>query len=139
MNQATILEKVEANYQKSEVPHFEVGDTVDVHCRIIEGNKERIQVFSGICIAKKGRGLGETFTIRRIVAHEGVERVFPVHSPNISQIEVRRHGNARRSKLDYLRQRVGKGRRRPDRRRGLKHLTGTPNRPGKPAYRVDKE
>ena len=135
MNKAAILDKVEAGYKKSDVPHFEIGDTVDVHCRIIEGNKERIQVFTGICIARKGRGMNEMFTVRRIVSNEGVERVFPVHSPNVSKIEVKRHGQTRRSKLYYLRQRVGKSRRLPDRRRGLKHITGTPNRPGSPAYR----
>jgi len=106
---------------KSDVPNFEVGDTVDVHVRIIEGNKERIQVFTGVVIKKQNGGLEETFTVRRIVANEGVERTFPVHSPRVAKIEVKRRGDARRAKLYYLRDRVGKKRRLRDRRRGMHH------------------
>src|SRR5437762_13174475 len=103
-----ILEQVEQAYLKKDVPQFQVGDTVDVHTRIIEGEKERIQVFSGTVIMKKGYGINETFTVRRIVNNEGVERIFPLHSPFISKVTVRRSGETRRAKLFYLRERVGK-------------------------------
>jgi large subunit ribosomal protein L19 len=106
---------------KAEVPAFSVGDTVDVHVRIIEGSKERIQVFTGVVIKQQNGGLEETFTVRRIVANEGVERTFPVHSPRVAKIEVKRRGDARRAKLYYLRDRVGKKRRLRDRRRGMHH------------------
>lgn len=111
---------------KTDIPVFHVGDSVDVHVRIKEGDKERIQIFSGICIARKGGGLRETFTVRRIVEGEGVERIFPLHSPRIAQIEVVRRGDARRAKLYYLRERVGKSRRLRDQRRGLTRLEETP-------------
>ncbi|MGE0375037.1 MAG: 50S ribosomal protein L19 [Planctomycetaceae bacterium] len=88
--------------------NFSVGDTVDVHTRILEGDKERIQIFTGIVIAKRGAGMRESFTVRRIVAGEGVERTFPVHSPKVSDVKVKRHGRVRRAKLYYLRDRVGK-------------------------------
>ncbi|MEP3481234.1 MAG: 50S ribosomal protein L19 [Fuerstiella sp.] len=92
-----------------EVPlNFTVGDTVDVHTRILEGSKERVQVFSGVVIAKRGHGMGEMFTVRRIVAGEGVERTFPVNTPKIAKIEIKRHGRVRRAKLFYLRERTGK-------------------------------
>ena len=97
-----------AGMRKTDIPVFRVGDTLDVHVRIKEGDKERIQVFSGICIARKGGGLRETFTVRRIVEGEGVERVFPLHSPNVGRIEVKRPGVVRRAKLYFLRDRVGK-------------------------------
>src|SRR5437764_387064 len=103
-----IIENVEKPYLKAEPPQFDVGDTVDVHTRIIEGEKERIQVFSGTVIMRKGRGINETFTVRRIVNNEGVERIFPSHSPFISKVVVRRSGESRRAKLFYLRKRVGK-------------------------------
>src|SRR3954467_8081018 len=103
-----ILEQVEQNYLKKDAPQFQVGDSVDVHTRIVEGEKERIQVFSGIVIMKKGRGINETFTVRRIVNNEGVERIFPLHSPFISKVTVKRSGETRRAKLFYLRDRVGK-------------------------------
>jgi large subunit ribosomal protein L19 len=95
---------------------FEVGDHVDVHTRILEGNKERIQIFSGTVIGRRGRGSGETFTVRRIVAGEGVERTFPIHSPKIADLVVKRHGRVRRAKLYYLRDRVGKATRLSERR-----------------------
>ncbi len=104
----TILNLVEKPHLKSDVPQFAVGDTVDVHTRIIEGEKERIQVFGGIVIMKKGAGINETFTVRRIVNNEGVERIFPIHSPFISKVVVKRGGETRRAKLFYLRDRVGK-------------------------------
>jgi large subunit ribosomal protein L19 len=103
-----ILEQVEQNYLKKDAPQFTVGDTVDVHTRIVEGEKERIQIFSGTVIMKKGRGINETFTVRRIVNNEGVERIFPLHSPFISKVVVKRGGETRRAKLFYLRDRVGK-------------------------------
>jgi large subunit ribosomal protein L19 len=93
---------------KTNIPVFHVGDSVDVHVRIKEGDKERIQIFAGVCIARKGGGLRETFTVRRIVEGEGVERIFPLHSPNVSKIEVKRAGKVRRAKLYFLRDRVGK-------------------------------
>jgi len=105
-----------------EFPKFSVGDTLNVHVRIIEGDKERIQVFQGVLIASAGRGINSTITVRRIVANEGVERIFPLHSPRIARIEVVRRGDARRAKLFYLRNRVGKSRRLRDQRRSLKHV-----------------
>jgi large subunit ribosomal protein L19 len=103
-----ILEQVEQAYLKKDVPQFTVGDTVDVHTRIVEGEKERLQIFSGTVIMKKGRGINETFTVRRIVNNEGVERIFPIHSPFISKVVVKRGGETRRARLFYLRDRVGK-------------------------------
>ncbi len=94
--------------KKTDIPVFHVGDTLDVHVRIKEGDKERIQIFTGVCIARKGGALRETFTVRRIVEGEGVERIFPLHSPNVAKIEVKRAGEVRRAKLYYLRDRVGK-------------------------------
>jgi large subunit ribosomal protein L19 len=103
-----IIEQIEQAHLKANAPQFDIGDTVDVHTRIIEGEKERLQVFSGTVIMKKGRGINETFTVRRIVNNEGVERIFPRHSPFISKVVVRRSGESRRAKLFYLRGRVGK-------------------------------
>ena len=103
-----ILAKVEASSLKSEVPAFAIGDTVDVHTRILEGEKERVQIFNGVVIAKSGSGSREMFTVRRIVGGEGVERKFPLHSPKIARVEVKRSGVSRRAKLYYLRDRVGK-------------------------------
>jgi len=112
-----ILEKVEQSSLKAEVPEFEIGDTVDVHTKIREGNKERIQVFTGTCIAKSGSGTREMFTVRRIVAGEGVERKFPLHSPRIEKVEVKRSSVVRRAKLYFLRERVGKAVRLKERRK----------------------
>lgn len=103
-----ILKLVEASSLKPEVDSFDVGDTVDVHTRIMEGDKERIQIFNGVVIARSGGGSRETFTVRRIVQGEGVERKFPLHSPRIAKIEVVRSGTVRRAKLYYLRDRIGK-------------------------------
>ena len=123
-NQTEILESVVAHQLKSEedLPNLSVGDTIDVHQRIIEGGKERTQVFQGVLIGMKGRGINRMITVRRIVANEGVERIFPLHSPKVAKIEIVRHGDARRAKLYYLRDRVGKSRRLRDRRRGMKHV-----------------
>lgn len=103
-----LLDVAEKDSLREEPLNFAVGDTVDVHTRILEGNKERIQVFSGVVIARRGAGTSETFTVRRIVAGEGVERTFPVNTPKIAKIEIKRHGRVRRAKLFYLRERTGK-------------------------------
>ena len=115
MSQA-ILKKVEQSSLKAEAPTFAIGDTVDVHTRILEGEKERIQIFNGVVIARSGSGTRETFTVRRIVQGEGVERKFPLHSPRIAKVEVKRSGVVRRAKLYYLRDRVGKAVRLRERR-----------------------
>jgi large subunit ribosomal protein L19 len=112
-----LLQLVEQSHLKKEVPQFSVGDTVDVATRIIEGEKERIQVFSGVVIMKKGSGTNENFTVRRIVNNEGVERIFPLHSPFISRVTVKRSGESRRAKLFYLRGRVGKATRLSEKRK----------------------
>ena len=103
-----LLDKVESKCLKKNIPHFEIGDLVDVSCRIKEGDKERVGIFSGTVIARKGRGINATFTVRRIVAGEGVERIFPLHSPNVVGIKATRSGKTRRAKLYYLRERTGK-------------------------------
>lgn len=107
MSQETIS-LVEKSSIKEEVPEFAVGDTVDVHTKILEGEKERSQVFSGVVIARSGSGSREMFTVRRIVAGEGVERKFPLHSPRVTRVEVKRSGVVRRAKLYFLRKRIGK-------------------------------
>ncbi len=112
------IAQVEKAYLKSEVPKFDVGDTVTVHVRIVEGDKERIQPYTGVVIARRGGGLNETFTVRRIVNNEGVERVFALHSPRLHEITVSRKGKVRRAKLFFLRDRVGKARRLRERRMG---------------------
>src|SRR5512146_2680618 len=103
-----LIEAAEAACRKSKVPSFRIGDTVTVSVRIVEGDKERLQPYTGVVIGRRGKGMGEMFTVRRIVNNEGVERVFPLHSPKIAQIEVVRGGRVRRAKLYYLRDRVGK-------------------------------
>lgn len=118
MSQELIRKAAEAS-MKQDAPEFRVGDTVNVHVRIIEGEKERIQVFRGTVIGRRGAGISETFTVRRIVNNEGVERVFPVHSPKISSVEVIRSGRVRRAKLYYLRDRVGKATRLKDVKRAV--------------------
>jgi large subunit ribosomal protein L19 len=108
MNQA-LLDKIESEQFRKNPFKFAVGDSVRVHTKVVEGDKERIQVFSGVVIGRRGRGLNETFTVRRISYGEGVERVFPVHSPRVEKVEVERSGSVRRAKLTYLRKRLGKG------------------------------
>ena len=103
-----IIQKIEKEQFKPEITPFRVGDTVKVHTRVVEGDKERIQLFSGIVIGRRGSGLNAFFTVRRISYGEGVERMFPLHSPRIAKIEVERQGNVRRAKLNYLRSRKGK-------------------------------
>ena len=103
-----LLDAVESKSLKSELPYFEIGDTVDVHCRITEGDKVRTQIFTGTVIARKGRGVNQTFTVRRMVGNEGVERIFPINSPNVLDVRPIRSGKSRRAKLYYLRDRSGK-------------------------------
>jgi len=103
-----IVKEIETEYLKKDLPQFRVGDTVDVATRIVEGEKERVQVFSGTVIMRRGSGMNEMFTVRRIVNNEGVERVFPVNSPLVAGVTVKRSGQTRRAKLYYLRDRIGK-------------------------------
>ena len=107
MNQA-ILDKIESEQYRKTPANFCVGDSVRVHTKVVEGDKERIQIYSGIVIGRKGAGLNANFTVRRVSYGEGVERVFPLHSPRIAKIEVERQGAVRRSKLNFLRDRKGK-------------------------------
>jgi large subunit ribosomal protein L19 len=103
-----IIDSINKEQEKDDLTPFSVGDSVRVHTRVVEGDKERIQIFTGVVIGRKGRGLNETFTVRRISYGEGVERVFPLHSPRIAKVEVEQQGRARRAKLNYLRGRKGK-------------------------------
>ena len=102
-----IIDKIE-NEQTKDLADFNVGDSLKVHTRVVEGGKERIQIFAGLCIGRKGSGLNTSYTVRKISSGEGVERVFPLHTPRVAQIEVTRRGKVRRAKLNYLRERVGK-------------------------------
>lgn len=111
-----LLKGVEAPSLRAEPLEFTIGDTVNVHTRILEGDKERVQIFNGVVIARRGSGTRESFTVRRIVAGEGVERTFPIHSPKIARLEVVRQGQVRRAKLFYLRDRMGKATRLTERR-----------------------
>ena len=103
-----LVDLIEKQYIREDVPAFRIGDTVKVHVKIKEGDKERIQVYEGVVIARKGHGATETFTVRRVSYGVGVERVFPVHSPSVAKVELVRKGKVRRAKLYYLRDRVGK-------------------------------
>lgn len=103
-----LLDSVENKSLKEKVPYFEIGDTVEVNCRIKEGEKTRIQIFTGTVIGRKGRGINQTFTVRRVVGSEGVERIFPMHSPNVVDVIPIRSGKTRRAKLYFLRDRIGK-------------------------------
>jgi large subunit ribosomal protein L19 len=109
-----LLNKAAASDIKTDLPDFHIGDTVEVSVRIVEGEKERTQVYTGVVIARRGSGVSETFTVRRIVNREGVERTFPIHSPKIAGINIVRGGKVRRAKLYYLRDRVGKATRLKD-------------------------
>ena len=109
MNKAALFDKIEGEQFRKEPLKFNIGDTVRVHTKVVEGDKERIQVFAGVVIGQRGRGLNQTFTVRRISYGEGVERIFPTQSPRIDKVEVERHGQVRRAKLTYLRKRIGKG------------------------------
>ena len=114
---------------RSDLPDFRVGDTIAVHYKIVEGDKERVQIFSGTVIMRKGSGINSTFTVRRIVNNEGVERIFPLHSPFISSIAVKRSGERRRAKLFYLRDRVGKAVRLTEKRKAKKDEGGDTGAP----------
>jgi large subunit ribosomal protein L19 len=103
-----LMNVVEATQFRDDIPDFDVGDTVNVHLRVVEGEKERIQKFEGICLNRRGSGSSETFTVRKMTEGTGVERIFPLHSPRIAKIEVTRRGKVRRSNLSFLRDRVGK-------------------------------
>lgn len=124
-----ILQALQAKQIRNDLPTYDIGDTVDVHYRIIEGSKERTQIFTGVVIAENGTGLQKTVTVRRIVANQGVERIFPLNSPKVARIEAVRQGHTRRGKLYYLRDRVGKARRLRDRQRGLAAAIATPEPP----------
>ena len=129
MNQA-LLDKIESEQFRKEPVNFAVGDSVRVHTKVVEGDKERIQIFSGVVIGRRGRGLNEMFTVRRISYGEGVERIFPVHSPRVDKVEVERKGSVRRAKLTYLRKRLGKG------ATLVKEMEGRTEATAKPAEKV---
>ena len=129
MSQA-LFDKIESEQFRKHPLKFSVGDTVRVHTKVVEGDKERIQVFGGIVIARRGRGMNSTFTVRRISYGEGVERVFPVHSPRVEKVEVERHGSVRRAKLTYLRKRIGKEATTVREKEGQRPRRGTANKPG---------
>ena len=119
------MKKAVASSMKAEVPKFRIGDTVDVSVRIVEGDKERVQTFTGAVIGRKGSGITEMVTVRRIVNNEGVERIFPLHSPKVSGIKVVRSSHVRRAKLYYLRERVGKATRLKEAKRKPKVVVPT--------------
>lgn len=112
-----VMDAINAEQMKKDVPDFNIGDTVKVHTKIVEGDTERVQVFSGVVIAKKGGAINESFTVRRISYGQGVEKTFPVHSPRVQKIEVVRKGKVRRAKLYYLRDKIGKSARVKEQRR----------------------
>lgn len=116
MRQNTLIEKITADQLRSDIPDFRAGDTVRVYARIVEGSRERIQLFEGVVIKRHGFGISETYTVRKISNGVGVERTFPIHSPRVDRIEVARHGRVRRAKLYYLRALHGKAARIPERR-----------------------
>lgn len=115
---ANIIEEIEREYLRTDIPPFRPGDTVRVHVKVVEGNRERIQVFEGVVIKRQGAGINETFTVRRVSYGVGVERTFPVHSPRLAKIEVVRQGKVRRAKLYYLRNLTGKAARIRERQAG---------------------
>ena len=125
MSQELLKKAAEASL-KSDVPSFKIGDTVRVSVRIVEGEKERVQIFAGTVIARRGSGISETFTVRRIVNNEGVERTFPIHSPRVAGVEVVRSGKVRRAKLYFLRDRVGKATRLKEIKRPTKKAQAEP-------------
>ena len=126
MSQQQILESLNSEFLKKDFPVVDVGDSVNVHFRIVEGEKERTQVFSGVCISRSGRGVDEMMVVRRVVDDVGIERIFPINSPLVAKVEVTRRADSRRAKLYFLRDRQGKSRRLRDRRRGLKHVKDQP-------------
>lgn len=120
--QQQLIESLNASSMKTDLPRLDIGDTINVVFRIVEGDKERTQTFQGVLIARAGRGISEMLTVRKIVDDVGVERVFPINSPFVAKFDIVRRADSRRSKLYFLRDRAGKSRRLRDRRRGLKHL-----------------
>lgn len=122
MSTQQLIESLNDGALKTDLPRLDIGDTIGVHVRIVEGDKERVQVYQGVLIGRKGRGIGEMITVRRVVDEIGIERTWPINSPLIAKIDVIRRGDARRAKLYFLRDRVGKKRRLRDRRRGMKHV-----------------
>jgi large subunit ribosomal protein L19 len=128
-NAVAVIDDINKSALKTNVPSMDVGDTVNVHCRIVEGEKERIQIFQGVLISRSGRGINEMIIVRRIVDDMGVERYFPLNSPRVAKYEVVRKADARRAKLYYLRDRVGKSRRLRDKRRGLEREMGATESP----------
>jgi len=122
MNLQAIIESINADKLRKQMPNNSIGDTISVHNKIVEGDKERIQVFTGVLIARAGRGITEMITVRKVVDEIGVERAFPLSSPRVDKIDVVRRGDSRRAKLYYLRDRLGKSQRIRDRRRGMKHI-----------------
>ena len=122
MSLQAILDSVNKATLKSDIPRMDIGDTIAVHCRIVEGDKERVQVFTGVLISRAGGGINEMITVRRIVEEMGVERCFPINSPRIAKYDIIRRGNSRRAKLYFLRERTGKSRRLSDRRRAMQHV-----------------
>ncbi len=111
-----IVDQLEMEQMKKDIPIFKAGDTLKIHVKITEGDKQRIQIYQGMCIRRRNRGLGSSYTVRKISGTVGVERVFPLHSPSVAQIEVVRHGRVRRAKLYYLRNLRGKAARIPEKR-----------------------
>ncbi|MBI3212111.1 MAG: 50S ribosomal protein L19 [Simkania negevensis] len=131
MSRVAVIEEIEQTQMKKDLPSFGIGDTLRVHLRIIEGEKERVQVFTGAVIAKKGAGLSETFTLYRVAYGSGMERIFLIHSPRIAKIEVIRYGRARRAKLYYLRGAFGKASKVKEKLRFGKEVEGeTPSEEG---------
>ncbi len=124
MSTQELIESLNTESLKTDLPRMDVGDTIRVHNRIVEGQKERVQVYEGVLIGRKGRGISEMITVRRIVDDYGIERTWPINSPMIAKFEVVRRADSRRAKLYFLRDRVGKSRRLRDRRRGMKHVEG---------------
>ncbi len=124
MTTQEIIENINKDALKTDIPRLDIGDTINVHYRIVEGQKERVQVYQGVLITRRGRGINETITVRRVINDYGIERTFPINSPMIAKLEVVRRADARRAKLYFLRDRVGKSRRLRDRRRGMKHVQG---------------
>ena len=120
MRQNQLIEKITASQLRDDIPEFRSGDTIRVHAKIVEGTRERIQIFQGVVIKRHGAGISATYTVRKISNGVGVERTFPVHSPRVAKIEVVRYGRVRRAKLYYLRERTGKSARIPERRRDVK-------------------
>lgn len=114
-----LIKAVEDSVKAEKLPDFRIGDTVTVYVRIVEGDKKRLQPYTGVVIARRGKGTGESFTVRRIVNNEGVERIFPIHSPKIAKLEIVRSGHVRRAKLYYLRERVGKATRVKEKKRAV--------------------